>query len=168
MFESPLILIFPLAMAFAAAMDLFTMTIPNRVSILLVVSFAIVAFVVDPSWAILNKHLIVAAIVFVAAIAMFAMGWLGGGDAKLLSAASLWLGPDLLANYLVCVGIIGGVLAVALLRYRSITVLPEWLGRQTWALRLHQENGGIPYGVALGASAMIFYPQTVWFLALSH
>jgi prepilin peptidase CpaA len=168
MFESPLILIFPLAMAFAAAMDLFTMTIPNRVSILLVASFAIVAVVVGPSWAVLNKHLIVAVIVFIAAIAMFAMGWLGGGDAKLLSATSLWIGPDLLANYLVFVGILGGLLALALLRYRSVTLLPPWISRQAWALRLHEDQGGIPYGVALGASALLVYPETVWFLALSH
>jgi prepilin peptidase CpaA len=168
MFENPLILIFPMAMAFAAAMDLFTMTIPNRVSILLVVSFAIVAWIVGPSWAVLNNHLTVGAIVFVAAIAMFAMGWLGGGDAKILSAASLWIGPDLLANYLVYVGLIGGVLAFALLRYRSITVLPEWLSNQTWALRLHEKNGGMPYGVALGAGGMLLYPQTIWFLALAH
>jgi prepilin peptidase CpaA len=168
MFENPLILIFPLAMAFAASMDLFTMTIPNRVSILLVVSFGIIAWIVGPSWAVLNKHLTVGAIVFVAAIAMFAMGWLGGGDAKILSAASLWIGPDLLANYLVYVGLIGGLLAFALLRYRSITVLPEWVTRQSWALRLHEKNGGMPYGVALGAGALVLYPQTVWFLALSH
>ncbi len=168
MFESPLILIFPLAMAFAAAMDLLTMTIPNRVSVLLVASFGIIAFVVNPSWSVLSNHLMVGAVVFAISIGMFAMGWLGGGDAKLLPAASLWIGPDLLGNYLVCVGLLGGVLALVLLRYRSVAVLPEWLGRQAWALRLHQENGGIPYGVALGASAMMFYPQTVWFLALSH
>jgi prepilin peptidase CpaA len=167
MLENPLILIFPLAMAFAAAMDFFTMTIPNRVSLLLIASFAMVAFIVSPTWEVLSKHLVVAGIVFACAIAMFAMGWLGGGDAKLLSAASLWIGPDLLASYLVVVGTIGGVLALVLLRYRSIRVLPEWLGRQTWALRLHEKNGGMPYGVALGAGAMLLYPQTVWFLALS-
>jgi prepilin peptidase CpaA len=167
MLENPLILIFPLAMAFAASMDLFTMTIPNRVSILLVASFAIVVFVVSPPLAVLNKHLIVAAIVFASAIAMFAMGWLGGGDAKLLSATSLWIGPDLLANYLVAVGMIGGILALGLLRYRSIGVLPAWLCRHTWALRLHEKNGGMPYGVALGAGAMLMYPETVWFRGLS-
>jgi prepilin peptidase CpaA len=168
MLESPLILIFPMAMAFAAAMDLFTMTIPNRISILLVASFAIVALVVAPSWAVINKHLMVAGIVFVAAITMFALGWLGGGDAKLLSAASLWIGPDLFVSYLVYVTMIGGLLALVILRYREVSVLPEWLGRQKWALRLHEKNGGMPYGVALGASAMLMYPQTVWFVGLSH
>jgi prepilin peptidase CpaA len=167
MLENPLILIFPLAMAFAAAMDFFTMTIPNRVSILLVACFAIVAFVVSPAWDVVSKHLVVAAIVFACAIAMFAMGWLGGGDAKLLSAVSLWIGPDLMASYIAVVGMFGGALALVILRYRSIGVLPEWLGRQTWALRLHEKNGGMPYGVALGAGAMLLYPQTIWFLALS-
>jgi prepilin peptidase CpaA len=167
MLENPLILIFPLAMAFAAAMDLFTMTIPNRVSILLVASFLMVACFVNPTWDVLKQHLVVASIVFACAVAMFAMGWLGGGDAKLLSAASLWIGPDLMPTYLGVVGLIGGVLAVGLLRYRTIRVLPEWLGRQTWALRLHEQDGGMPYGVALGAGAMLLYPQTVWFLALS-
>jgi prepilin peptidase CpaA len=167
MLESPLILIFPLAMAFAAAMDFFTMTIPNRISILLVASFAIVAVVVAPPWAVINKHLIIAAVVFVAAITMFALGWLGGGDAKLLSAASLWIGPDLFLSYIVYVTMIGGLLALALLRYRDVTVLPAWVGRQPWALRLHEQNGGIPYGVALGASAMLLYPETVWFAGLA-
>jgi prepilin peptidase CpaA len=166
--ESPLILIFPLAMAFAAAMDLFTMTIPNRISILLVATFAIVVYIVAPAWGVVNKHLLIAGIVFVAAVTMFALGWLGGGDAKLLSASSLWIGPDLFVAYLVYVTLIGGILALAILRYRDVAVLPGWLTRQPWALRLHEKNGGMPYGVALGASAMFMYPQTVWFAALSY
>jgi prepilin peptidase CpaA len=167
MIDSPLILMFPLAMAFAAAMDLFTMTIPNRVSILLVAGFAIVAIVVGPTWAVLQNHLITAAVVFVVAVIMFSMGWLGGGDAKLLASASLWIGPDLFPEYLATVGILGGILTLALLNFRTVEVLPTWLGQQSWALRLHERNGGVPYGIALGAGAMMLYPQTVWFLALS-
>lgn len=168
MLESPIILIFPLAMAFAAAMDLFTMTIPNRISILLVATFAIVVYIVAPAWGVINKHLMIAGIVFVAAVTMFALGWLGGGDAKLLSASSLWIGPDLFVAYLVYVTLIGGVLALALLSYRDVAVLPAWITQQPWALRLHEKNGGMPYGVALGASALLMYPQTVWFAALSY
>ena len=168
MLENPLILIFPMAMAFGAAMDLFTMTIPNRVSILLVASFAIVAWIVSPPWVVLSKHLMIAAIVFVSALAMFAMGWLGGGDAKLLSAASLWIGYDLFVPYLVYVTLIGGVLALILLRYRQVTVLPTWVTNQPWALRLHEKKCGMPYGVALGASGLLMYPQTVWFSALLY
>ena len=35
MIEYAVLLVFPAAMAFAGAMDLFTMTIPNRISIVL-------------------------------------------------------------------------------------------------------------------------------------
>jgi prepilin peptidase CpaA len=168
MLEHPLILIFPLAMAFAAAMDLFTMTIPNRISIVLVASFVVVALIVAPSWLIVARHLTIFAVVLAVAVAMFAMGWLGGGDAKLLAAASLWIGPDLFLSYLVYVSVLGGLLALALLQYRGQVLLPAWLARQAWAMRLHEKNGGIPYGVALGGSAMLVYPQTLWFAALAH
>jgi prepilin peptidase CpaA len=168
MFQDPLILIFPLAMAFAASMDLFTMTIPNRISILLVVSFFLVVLIVSAPWGVVWRHLMIAGIVLVVAIAMFALGWLGGGDAKLLAAASLWLGPDLFVSFLLNVAIVGGILALVLLRYRGIAVLPSWLASERWALRLHEKNGGIPYGIALGGGAMFVYPQTHWFFALAY
>jgi prepilin peptidase CpaA len=166
MLEHPLILIFPLAMAFAASMDFFTMTIPNRISIVLIGSFAVIAAVVAPTWTVIGNHLLVAGVVFAVALGMFALGWMGGGDAKLLVAASLWVGPNLFLEYIVGVAMIGGVLSLATLYYRGIVVLPPWLNRQRWALRLHEKNAGIPYGIALGASAMLIYPQTVWFAAL--
>jgi prepilin peptidase CpaA len=166
MLEHPLILIFPLAMAFAASIDLFTMTIPNRVSILLVLSFAIITVVVAPSWAVVGRHMMIAGVVLVVAVGMFALRLMGGGDAKLLTAASLWIGPDLFVGYLFFVAVLGGLLSLAVLRYRSITLLPAFLRTQRWALRLHERNGGIPYGIALGGSAMLIYPQTIWFKAL--
>jgi prepilin peptidase CpaA len=168
MLENPLILIFPLAMSFAASMDLFTLTIPNRISVMLIASFAVIVIAVSPSWAVLSRHLIIAGVVLAVAISMWALGWLGGGDAKLLAASSLWIGPDLFVSYAVYVAMIGGLLALLLLRYRSIVVLPSCLNQQRWALRLHEKNGGMPYGVALGASAMLIYPKTVWFAALSY
>jgi prepilin peptidase CpaA len=168
MLENPLVLIFPLAMAFAASMDFFTMKIPNRISVVLIASFAIVAIGFAPTWGVLGRHLVVAGVVLAVAIAMWALGWLGGGDAKLLAASSLWIGPDLFASYAVSFALIGGLLALLLLQYRSIAVLPSCLSQQRWALRLHEKNGGIPYGVALGASAMLIYPETVWFAALAH
>jgi prepilin peptidase CpaA len=166
MLEHPLILIFPLAMAFAASIDLFTMTIPNRVSGLLIVTFAIIALIVAPPWDVVGRHLMVAGAVFAVSISMFAMRWMGGGDAKLLTAASLWVGPELFPWYVFFVALLGGLLSLAILRFRSIELLPAFLGNQRWALRLHDEKGGIPYGVALGGSAMLIYPQTIWFKAL--
>jgi prepilin peptidase CpaA len=166
MLGHPLILIFPLAMAFAASIDVFTMTIPNRVSLLLVVSFVMIALVVQPAGAVIGRHVVIAAIVLAVSVGMFALRWMGGGDAKLLAAVSLWIGPELFVDYLSLVAILGGILSMAVLLYRSITLLPAFLRQQRWALRLHERTGGIPYGVALGGGAMLIYPQTIWFKAL--
>jgi prepilin peptidase CpaA len=168
MLEHPLILIFPLAMAFAASIDFFTMSIPNRVSILLVASFVIVAAVVAPTWSVVGNHVLIATVVFCVSIGMFAMRLMGGGDAKLLTAASLWIGPELFVPYLYYVALLGGLLSLAVLRYRSVTLLPVFLRKQPWALRLHERTEGIPYGIALGGSAMLIYPQTIWFTALAQ
>ena len=43
MIEYALLLTFPMAMAFAAANDLFTMKIPNKISLVLIVCFALAA-----------------------------------------------------------------------------------------------------------------------------
>lgn len=166
MLEYPLLMIFPVAMAFAGAMDLFTMTIPNRVSIALIAAFAGAAVIVGmPLWTIANH--VGAGVLFLAlGIFMFWMRWLGGGDAKLLAAAALWLGFDSVLPYLVLVAIMGGILAIVLLSFRSI-VPPMWMMGQEWAMRLHDRRGGIPYGIALAGAALWIYPSTPWFAALA-
>ena len=45
---------------------------------------------------------------------LFARGWLGGGDVKLLSAATLWAGAPQTLGLLVVTGILGGALALIL------------------------------------------------------
>ncbi len=57
MFEIAILLIFPAMMAFAAASDLFTMTISNRVSLILVAGFMVLAIVTGMSWATIGMHL---------------------------------------------------------------------------------------------------------------
>jgi prepilin peptidase CpaA len=159
-----LLLVFPFAMAFAAASDLLTMTIPNRLSVGLVLAFFIIAPAAGLSWQEILAHAGVGAAMLVAGFAMFAMGWVGGGDAKLLAAASLWLGMDPMVLFLAYATVFGGVLAVAILIYRSFPAdalpLPEW------AARLHVKGGAIPYGVAIAAGALTVYPTTQWFAAL--
>ena len=50
MIASALLFVFPVAMAFAAANDLFTMKIPNAISIALVAVFCASVLVVGLSW----------------------------------------------------------------------------------------------------------------------
>jgi prepilin peptidase CpaA len=160
--EYAVILVFPAAMAFAGAMDLLTMTIPNRVSIVLVAAFAVAAAMMGIGWWVLASHVAAGLTMLVIGIAMFALGWLGGGDAKLLAATALWLGFDHLLPYLLLAGMAGGALAIGLIAYRHM-LPPLWLTQQNWAMRLHHAKTGIPYGIALAAAGLHVFPSTLWF-----
>lgn len=166
MLEYPLLVVFPLAMAFAGAMDLLTFTIPNRVPVALLIGFLAAAPFAGMPWPQFLSHLAAGLALLLAGIAMFSRGWVGGGDAKLLSAAALWLGFEALLEYLVWTALLGGLLALALLAYRRyVPVL--WLARQPWALRLHDSKEGIPYGIALAGAGLMIYPSLGWVAGLS-
>ncbi len=157
--------LFPAIVLFAAWSDLFTMTISNRVSILLVAGFAVMAFVIGLSPVDILWHVAAGLSVLAAAFVCFAFGWIGGGDAKLAASIALWLGFAHLLDYLVAASIFGGILTLALLQIRGWP-LPFALANQKWAQRLHAPTSGIPYGIALAAAALTIYPQTIWMRAL--
>lgn len=155
------LLLFPALMAFAASSDLITMTISNRVSLALAASFLALAFAWHMPLAEIGMHLGAGAAVLVVAFVFFARGWIGGGDAKLAAATALWFGFDQLPNYLIVASLMGGVLTLAILRFRALP-LPRVLAGQAWAERLHRMDTGIPYGIALALAALMVYPDTPW------
>jgi prepilin peptidase CpaA len=155
------LLLFPAMMAFAASSDLLTMTISNRVSLILVGGFFVMAAVTGMSVADVFWHVAAAAIVLVVAFGFFARGWIGGGDAKLAAATALWLGFDHLMPYLLYASLLGGALTLLLVQFRMVP-LPQALARQEWIQRLHRKDGDIPYGIALAAAALVIYPDTRW------
>ena len=165
MLEYLLAFVFPFAMAFAAATDLLTMTIPNRLSIGLCVAFFALAPVAGLGWQDILSHLGTGSAMLLAGILLFSLGWLGGGDAKLLAVASLWLGFDQLVMFLAYVAAFGGVLAVLVLAYRSTPA--SALPLPGWAARLHTKGEGMPYGVAIAAGALVIYPATGWYAAFA-
>jgi prepilin peptidase CpaA len=155
------LMLFPALMAFAAASDLFTMTISNRVSLALLAGFMVLAPMSGMGVYDLASHAGAGACVLVIAFTCFAMGWIGGGDAKVASAAALWFGFGHLLDYLLSASLFGGVLTVLLLQFRQWP-LPYPLNGQPWLLRLHAHDSGIPYGIALAFSALLIYPETDW------
>jgi prepilin peptidase CpaA len=159
------LLLFPALMAFAAASDLLTMTISNRVSLALAAGFLILALLSGMGFYDMLSHLGAGIGVLTVAFACFAMGWIGGGDAKLAAAAALWFGFGHLMNYLVYASLFGGVLTLLLIQFRQWP-LPYALCGQTWLLRLHAKDSGIPYGIALAIGALMIYPQTDWIKAI--
>jgi prepilin peptidase CpaA len=157
--------LFPAMMAFAASSDLLTMTIANRVSLVLIGGFAVLAVLSGLSGPELLSHVGAAAAVLAVAFVCFACGWIGGGDAKLAAATALWLGLGHLFDYLVYASILGGALTLLIVQFRTLP-LPRVLVGKEWAERLHRQGGGVPYGIALAAAALLVYPQTEWMTAL--
>lgn len=161
-----ILVVFPFLMAYAAASDLLTMLIPNRISLALVAAFAALACTGLMSWTELGLHLGAAALVLTVCFTLFAFGVIGGGDAKLAAATALWLGFDGLLDYLLVASVLGGGLTLAILAARSHP-LPQAIARLPFALHLHDRGTGIPYGIALAAAALLVLPETtVWSRAI--
>src|SRR3984893_13360236 len=112
------------------------MTISNRVSLILVGGFFVMAAVTGMNVTDALWHVAAAAIVLVVAFGFFARGWIGGGDAKLAAATALWLGFDHLMPYLLYASLLGGALTVGLI---LVPMGPRagWLAREGRAQRLH-------------------------------
>ena len=163
MLEYPLLLLFPAAMVYAAVMDFFTMTIPNKISVVLVIAFFATALLAGVSGAVVLDHVAAGALVLMVSIFMFAMGWFGGGDAKLLSVAALWFGFERLEEYALDVTIIGGVLALVIILYRQ-AVPPMWITGLNWAEPSARREGRDSYGIALALPALWLFPTSHLFL----
>src|SRR3954468_840475 len=161
-----LLLLFPALMAYAAASDVLTMKIPNRVSLALGAGFFVFAAVAGLSLADVALHVAAGALVLAVCFAMFAFGWIGGGDAKLAAATALWLGFAALTDYLLIAAIGGGALTLLVLLLRGMPLPAPALG-WTWLARLHERGAGVPYGIALAGAALLVYPETSLFKLLA-
>lgn len=158
--------LFPALMLFAAWMDLFTMRISNWISMTLTFGFLPLALVAGLPPGLIGAHYLCGVFILCITFTLFAFGKIGGGDAKLAAASAIWIGWDLLLEYLVAASLLGGVLALLILAARQFP-LPLALMRWSWIVRLHEPRTGMPFGVALGAGAIIVYPQTaIWLGAL--
>src|ERR1700679_472566 len=81
--------VFAVLVIVAALKDLSSFTIPNWISIALALAFAPAALAAGVSLAAVGISFAVAFAVLVLAAGMFALGWIGGGDAKLMAASAL-------------------------------------------------------------------------------
>ena len=165
--DALLITLFPAAMAFAAATDLITMTVPNRIAIVLVAGFFVMAPVAGLGLGEIGVHLLVGLAALLIGFGCFAMGWIGGGDAKLFAATALWMGPELIFAYSLTTALIGGALTLLILLWRGMP-LPVAFAGQNWIVRLHDAKTGVPYGIALAAAGLLAYPETAFMAAVGH
>ena len=149
----------PVMLIYACFSDLFTMRISNRLCLSVAAAFLPAALLVGLPMETVLMHVLVGFGVLVCAFALFAMGWIGGGDAKFLAAAVLWLGPDQLFDYLALSAVLGGLLTGAIIMLRRY---PPVVGHG-WIMRLQDSGSGVPYGIALGIAAVALLPHgVVW------
>ena len=162
MLNSIALLFFPLFMALAATSDLLTMKISNRLVLILVLGFFVMAVSMNFTMQQFLMHMAAGGVVLVFAFVFFALGWMGGGDAKLAAATSLWLGFGITVPYLIYASLFGGALTLILIALRRFP-LPGMLTRVKWVARLHNKKTGIPYGIALAAAGLVAYSDTIIF-----
>jgi len=145
---------FAILLLVAGWQDLRTLQIANRLSLATVAAFAVWAVA---GIALGRMSVTMLALAFACSVALFAMaaagfagGILGGGDVKLLSAASLFAGPAHIADFLVVTALAGGVIGLALLAGAPIgpaTAAND--GTVRARLRI-----GMPYGPAIAVGGL--------------
>jgi prepilin peptidase CpaA len=161
MIEAAILVTFPFAMAHAAVSDMLTMTIINRVSLLLIGAFAILAPMTGMDLVTIGWHAAAFLLVLSMGFILFAQNVMGGGDAKLMAATSLWFGfGHELVQYLGIVALIGGPLTILILSYRA-SPLSVMFGRYEFLRRIANPEEKVPYGIALGLGGLLAFPDSV-------
>jgi prepilin peptidase CpaA len=151
--------LFPAALIVAALRDLTSFIIPNWISLAVVAAFAPTAFAAHLPLAVLATSVGVGIAGLVLGMGLFALGWIGGGDAKLFAASALWIGWPAVLPFMVWTSAAGGVLALALLWTRALAP-HRVFGGPIWFGRLMEPQGDVPYGLAICAGALIAFPAS--------
>ena len=152
--------LFAALMIFAALKDLTSFTIPNWICAALALAFAPAALLAGAPLSTIGLGFAVGFGALALAVGMFALGWVGGGDAKLLAAAALWMGLKALAAFAIYTALAGGALALALVALRSAWLRPLAEAGPAWARRLATPGEAAPYGVAISIGALAAWAVT--------
>ncbi|MDH4441014.1 MAG: prepilin peptidase [Rhizobium sp.] len=149
----------PVCLVLAALTDFLEMTIPNRIPAILLATFLLIAPFSDITAVEFGWHVAAAVSVFAVCFGLFALNVMGGGDAKILSAAAIWFGFNhSLFEFLAYTGYLGGALTVMVMLLRA-----NWDKFATIGVKLPQTlmvANKIPYAIAIGAAGLMAYPQS--------
>lgn len=95
-------------------------------------------------WGEMAVQVAMAAVVLAVFLGVFAAGWMGGGDVKMIAALALWLPLGGFVQMLMVMSVLGGAITLALLVERR------------WQRRIGAVE--VPYGVAIAAAALLALP----------
>jgi prepilin peptidase CpaA len=147
---------FGVVMVAAAVEDFRRLVIPNVLPIILCALWPLY-FAAAPSLYGALAAIGCAAAVFLVGAILFARGYIGGGDVKLLSAATLWAGPAGTPTLLMLTAVLGGALALFLLMPFGMQIAVaarDMLGQPSIAPERRLAMP-VPYGVAIAGAALI-------------
>ena len=140
----------------ACIIDLREFRIPNAIPLALIALFLIKAAASDDV-SVWPAHLAAFGLTFSFGLLVFALGMLGGGDVKLITASALWFGTSALPSFLAITAIGGGLLAVILLalRYfanrRPVMASP---GGSAHSAKLLDRKAPVPYALPITFAAL--------------
>ena len=151
----------PILAIVAALKDLTSYTIPNWISLALGAAFLALAVAAGmPLLPVVGVHLAAGTAALVAGMALFALGWIGGGDAKLLAAGCLWFGWPGAQAFLLDTALAGGTCAFLLLLARDQLIRVFLPAPSGWVARLVTPGEPAPYGVAIAIGALAAFPSS--------
>lgn len=151
-----------------ACTDVLWLKIPNSLAVLLVLLFVVTVLWRQPEISVI-AHVFPALGLFLVGVVLFYFGKVGGGDVKFMGAVALFVGFDLLPNFLVSLAIAGA--AVALTFLLAGRMLAWSLGRHDGAqgrkIRLPEslaQPGQVPYGLAISLASLAVVRHSAVFM----
>jgi len=145
-FTDLLLILLAAILVVAAAIDVRTFTISNRLNLTVALLAPLYwASIALSPWPEIAAHVAAGAIVFVLLAGAFYAGMMGGGDVKLAAALALWFPPLATVKFLVIMSIAGGVLTLVIMVFHR--------------LKKREGRPEIPYGVAISFGGLAILAQ---------
>lgn len=152
---------FLLLMIVAGVSDVLSRRIPNLLILVVIVSFFLFAHARGLALKDVGLHLVAGFVMLAIAYACFAARLIGGGDAKLLAAVTVWFGLHGSAAFLMMAAISGGALAIVI-GFWSFLKFEADIRDLAHRNRLAWIRPSLPYGFAIATGAMFAAPGTWW------
>ena len=135
-----LLAVLAIALVIAAYTDLRRREIDNWLTLAIALGAPLYWYVNDFNWLDMSLQVAISAVTFAVVFVLFAIGQMGGGDVKLLTALALWIRPDWFLQLIVIMALIGGLLTI---------VFGAW-----HIARRRRDRIAIPYGIAISAAGL--------------
>jgi prepilin peptidase CpaA len=161
MTELLVLTLFPTLVIAAAIGDMLTMRIPNWLNAAVALSVLPMAALAGMPLDVVQWHLLAGFVMLMFGFALFARGYVGGGDAKLMAAAGLWVGWSSLLPFVLVTTLAGGALAVVYKLWQLARTEQE-VRDFVWLRRVLRSDLELPYGIAIAIGAVWVYSGTWW------